>query len=148
MADAEENQPEEKSEESQKPEEIQFIQVASIFFNQGAMALGAMPNPMTGEFHVNFDSVRDSIAILEVFQEKTQGNLEENESKALASMIDELKLAFVQAVRDPQVRELAEKSKERATSTETKESSKILTPDGRPAASEDGPKIILPGSGV
>jgi len=147
MSDEEKRKSADKSgEEQKKPNGIPFLQVAAIFFNQGAMALGAMPNPITGELYVSFESVQDSIAILEVLQEKTRGNLEAEEAEGIASMIDELKLAFVQAVRDPKVRELAEKSKRRSAGP-APEPSKILTPDGRPATSGEAPKIILPGMG-
>ena len=111
------------------------------------MALGAIPNPMTGQVYVSFEAVKDSIEILEVLQLKTRGNLEPDEERAIASMIDELKLAFVQAIRDPEVRALAERSRQQSAAPAKTESSRILTPDGRPASSgEAGPKIILPGS--
>ena len=149
MPDTEKPETPSQSQKEEKQEGIQFLQIASIFFNQGAMALGAMPNPITGELYVSFESVQDSIGILEVLKEKTEGNLSEEESKAITGMIDELKLAFVHAVQDPQVRALAEKCKQAASGKTPEEPSKIITPDGRPASSaESDPKIILPGSGV
>lgn len=133
-------------EESEAPEGIPFLAVASIFFNQGAMALGAMPHPMTGELFVSYEAIQESIEILETLREKTQGNLTDEEERGLTGMIDELKLAFVQAVRDPRFRELAERSM-KAAEQPAAEPSRIVTPEGRPASSADsGPKIILPGS--
>ncbi|MCA9410244.1 MAG: DUF1844 domain-containing protein [Candidatus Omnitrophica bacterium] len=146
MSEAEKTQPE-KPAEDRKEEGIQFLHIASIFFNQGAMALGAMPNPVTGEIFVSFEAVQESIAILEVLKQKSEGNLEPDEKRDLAHMIDELKLAFVQAIRDPRMKEIAERSKQQATPEQAREASRIITPDGRPASSGEGPKIILPGQG-
>ncbi|MCA9425610.1 MAG: DUF1844 domain-containing protein, partial [Candidatus Omnitrophica bacterium] len=100
-----------------------------------------------GEIFVSFEAVQESIAILEVLKQKSEGNLAPDEKRDLAHMIDELKLAFVQAIRDPRMKEIAERSKQQATPEQAREASRIITPDGRPASSGEGPKIILPGQG-
>jgi hypothetical protein len=138
------------SEEGQEEEEggIHFLDVAMIFFNQGVLALGMVPHPVTGEVYVSFEAAQESIAILEVLREKSQGNLDEEESQAMTQMVDELKMAFVRAIRDPRAREVAEKTRQRASQGggAAAPESKIITPDGRPAtAAQEGPKIILPG---
>lgn len=138
MAD-EKTQSEENEEQEQR---IGILDIAAVFLNQGAMSLGMLPHPATGEVFVSFEGAQESISILEVLQEKTQGNLSGEESEALNSMIDELKMFYVRAVTDPRLKEAMEKAKAKE---EKKEPSKILTPDGRPASSvSEKPTIILP----
>ena len=133
-------QNEETGAESQRT--LGILDLAAIFLNQGAMSLGMLPNPMTGEAFVSFEAAQESIAILEVLREKTEGNLTGEETEALTSMIDELKMFFVRAVSDPKMKEMAEKLKAKG---EKQEPSKIITPDGRPASNAgEKPNIILP----
>lgn len=121
---------------------MMFVDVISVFFNQAAMSLGRIPHPMTGEPFVSFEAAQESIAVLEILKEKTSGNLDAEEDKVLETMISELKLLFVQSVKDPEIKAMAEKIKAAA---EKKPESKIVTPDGRPASSEgDGPRIVVP----
>lgn len=121
--------------------ELTFPDVAGIFFNQAAIALGAAPHPMTGQVIISFEAAQESISILELLKEKTQGNLVEDEERILDTMISELKLAFVHAIKDPRVREAAERSQRQAQA----EPSMIVTPDGRPASAADTkPRIIIP----
>jgi len=137
---------EKKTEEDQSPDpaRLQFLDVAGVFFNQAAMSLGLAPHPMTGKPFVSFEAAQEGITILEILREKTEGNLEENEGKTLTRMIDELKMAFVEAVLDPKVRELAEQTKQ-AVSGKPDQKSKIITPDGQPASTADEtPKIVIP----
>jgi hypothetical protein len=136
----------EKTQNGQTEEEqehrIGILDIAAVFLNQGAMSLGMLPHPATGEVFISFEAAQESISILEVLQEKTQGNLSGEESEALTSMIDELKMFYVRAVTDPKLKEALEKAKAKE---EKKEPSKILTPDGRPASSVgEKPTIILP----
>ena len=127
---------------SEKPQHLSFVDVISVFFNQAVMSLGRIPHPMTGEPFVSFEAAQESISVLEILQEKTTGNLDEEESRVLETMISELKLLYVQCIKDPETKALAEKIKAAA---EKKPESKIITPDGRPASSEgDGPRIIVP----
>lgn len=122
---------------------LTFLDVVSVFFNQGAMSLGAAPHPVTGKLFISFESAQESIDILEILQQKTKGNLTEEEDRVLTRLIDELKMAFVQTVRDPRVREMVEKAK--AESQGQEEPGRIIAPDGRPASSvQDTPRIIIP----
>lgn len=130
-------------EQEEPVHEMSFLDIAGMFFNQGAIALGAAPHPMTGQQMVSFEAAHESIAILEILHEKTQGNLSEQEQSVLENLISELKMAFVQAVRDPRAQEIAERT--RAAAGAEPSPSMIITPDGRPAsAAGDQPRIIVP----
>ncbi|MFP6586794.1 MAG: DUF1844 domain-containing protein, partial [Pirellulaceae bacterium] len=60
---------------------------------QAMMALG-MPDPMTGETSANKDVAKFHIDMLSVIEEKTKGNLTSEESKALSSILHQLRMAF------------------------------------------------------
>lgn len=123
---------------------LSFLDVVSVFFNQGAMSLGAAPHPATGKLYISFESAQESIDILEILKEKTQGNLTEEEDHVLTRLIDELKMAFVHTVRDPKVREMMEKAQAEGQG-QGQEPGRIITPDGRPASTvQDAPRIIIP----
>src|SRR3990172_10302804 len=98
----EDSKPEDGQEEGHEGG-LTFMDVISIFFNQGAMSLGAAPHPMTGKVYISFEGEEESIDILEILKEKTQGNLTEEEEHVLTRLIDELKMAFVHTLRDPKV---------------------------------------------
>jgi len=61
---------------------------------QAVMALGMMPDPMTGETSANKDAAKFHIDILSVIEEKTKGNLTSEESEALSSILHQLRMAF------------------------------------------------------
>ena len=61
---------------------------------QAVMALGMMPDPMTGETSANKDAAKFHIDMLSVIEEKTKGNLTDEESEALNSILHQLRMAF------------------------------------------------------
>ncbi|MBT4695172.1 MAG: DUF1844 domain-containing protein, partial [Planctomycetaceae bacterium] len=61
---------------------------------QAVMALGMMPDPMTGETSANKDAAKFHIDMLNVIEEKTKGNLTSEESEALSSILHQLRMAF------------------------------------------------------
>jgi hypothetical protein len=62
--------------------------------SQAVMALGMMPDPMSGETSANKDAAKFHIDMLSVIEEKTKGNLTSEESKALSSILHQLRMAF------------------------------------------------------
>ena len=133
-----------QQDEQEEERGLSFLDVVSVFFNQGAMSLGAAPHPVTGKLYISFESAQESIDILEILKEKTQGNLTEEEDHVLTRLIDELKMAFVHTVRDPKVREMMEKAQAEGQG-QGQEPGRIITPDGRPASTvQDTPRIIIP----
>ena len=61
------------------------------------IALGKMPGP-DGEAHpLDLETARHLIDVLAMLEAKTKGNLDEAESKLLASLVYDLRVAFVDA---------------------------------------------------
>lgn len=62
--------------------------------------LGLVADPETGEpAQRNLALARQTIDTLEILQEKTQGNLEEDERKLIESLLYELRMRFVESSR-------------------------------------------------
>jgi hypothetical protein len=61
------------------------------------IALGKMPGP-EGESHpLDLETARHLIDVLGMLEHKTKGNLEEAETKLLASLVYDLRVAYVDA---------------------------------------------------
>jgi hypothetical protein len=74
-----------------------FIELVMMQEQQAAMFLGRIPNPQTGQPEVNLEFARMFIDQLEMLQEKTRGNLSNEETQMLTGVLSDLRLAFVQA---------------------------------------------------
>ncbi|HVQ21375.1 MAG TPA: DUF1844 domain-containing protein, partial [Terrimicrobiaceae bacterium] len=61
-----------------------------------ALFLGQIPNPKTGEPEINLDLARMFIDQLEMIQEKTRGNLTNEEAMVLRNALSNLQMAFVE----------------------------------------------------
>jgi hypothetical protein len=61
------------------------------------VALGKMPAPDGEQHPVDVETARHLIDVLGMLEQKTKGNLDEAEHKLLASLIYDLRVAFVDA---------------------------------------------------
>jgi len=61
--------------------------------------LGELPDPETGARVVNFELARHAIDTLVVLEQKTKGNLTEEERELLKNILYDVKLRFVNAVK-------------------------------------------------
>ena len=64
------------------------------------MYLGAIPTP-EGATEIDLQLARQSIDMLRVIEEKSQGNLTEDEDKLLHKLLYDLQLAYVRATEGP-----------------------------------------------
>ena len=64
-----------------------------------ALFLGQIPNPKTGEGEVNLEIAKMFIDQLAMIEEKTRGNLTNEESTVLRNAISNLQMAFVEVAR-------------------------------------------------
>ena len=74
-----------------------FIEFVMMTAQNAALFLGQIPNPKTGEPEVNLDLARMFIDQLEMIQEKTRGNLTNEETMVLRNTLSNLQMAFVEA---------------------------------------------------
>lgn len=74
-----------------------FIEFVMMHAQNAALFLGQIPNPKTGEAEINLDLARMFIDQLEMIQEKTRGNLTNEETMVLRNALSNLQIAFVEA---------------------------------------------------
>jgi hypothetical protein len=74
-----------------------FIEFVMMHAQNAALFLGQIPNPKTGESEINLDLARMFIDQLEMIQEKTRGNLTNEEAMVLRNALSNLQMAFVEA---------------------------------------------------
>lgn len=65
------------------------------------ISLGKLPDPMTGTIERNLMQASQTIDLLAALQEKTKGNLEEDEGKFLSHTLSDLRLNYVDEVNKP-----------------------------------------------
>jgi len=73
-----------------------FIEFVMMHAQNAALFLGQIPNPKTGEPEINLDLARMFIDQLEMIQEKTRGNLTNEETMVLRNAVSNLQMAFVE----------------------------------------------------
>jgi uncharacterized protein DUF1844 len=73
-----------------------FIEFVMMHAQNAALFLGQIPNPKTGEAEINLDLARMFIDQLEMVQEKTRGNLTNEEAMVLRNALSNLQMAYVE----------------------------------------------------
>ena len=61
------------------------------------LQMGLVPDPATQKAERNLTAARQTIDILEILKEKTQGNLKSDETRLLDRCLHDLKMSFVQS---------------------------------------------------
>jgi hypothetical protein len=74
-----------------------FIEFVMMQAQNAALFLGQIPNPQSGQAEVNLEVARMFIDQLAMIQEKTRGNLTNDESTVLRNALASLQMAFVEA---------------------------------------------------
>ncbi|MBW2198280.1 MAG: DUF1844 domain-containing protein [Deltaproteobacteria bacterium] len=88
------NEPEKDAEDFQMPQ----INFATFIFSLNSsvlMHLGVIDDPATGKTVKNLPIAKQTIDILVMLEEKTQGNLTEDEAKMLKNILYDLRMIYV-----------------------------------------------------
>ena len=70
--------------------------LATTLYFQAMTALGLMPNPATGKAEKELPLAKHFIDLLEIVQQKTEGNRTPEETDDLELMLHQLRMAYVQ----------------------------------------------------
>jgi len=70
-----------------------------MLYSDALVNLGQVPDPVTGERHRDLEHARFVIDLLDMLQEKTEGNRTTEESAVLEEVLATVRMAFVQAGR-------------------------------------------------
>ncbi|MCA9246881.1 MAG: DUF1844 domain-containing protein [Planctomycetales bacterium] len=74
-----------------------FAMLLTSLATEAMVCLGQIPHPMTGKPATNLGTAKYFIDTLAVLDEKTKGNLDEGEKRALEDLLHQLRLAYVAA---------------------------------------------------
>lgn len=72
-----------------------FELLLSSLATEAMMALGQLPNPLTGQSQVRRNQAKYLIDMIDVLKEKAKGNLQPRDEQAIEDMLHQLRLAFV-----------------------------------------------------
>lgn len=79
---------------------VDFATLVQSFFVTALYHLGLAADPTTGQAGTpDLPAARQNIEILELLEQKTRGNLDEEEARLLESVLYELRMRFVEASR-------------------------------------------------
>jgi hypothetical protein len=73
--------------------------LASSLYFQAAMYLGLMPHPDSDKVEKNLSVAKHSIDMLDVLQQKTEGNRTADESEEIEAMLYQLRMAYVEMAK-------------------------------------------------
>ena len=98
-AESEESPPNDPNDPNGDLPPASLAMLISTFYSQAMMALGVMPNPTTGEKEADLRMAKHFIDTLEMLEEKTKGNVEEEETKMFDEVLHLLRMAYVGATK-------------------------------------------------
>jgi hypothetical protein len=94
--------PEAKKPEDQRPPlpEVNFNTLIFSLSSSAFYNLGEIPDPQTGEKQKDLPLAKHSIDIMAMLGEKTKGNLTDEEQKFLETILADLRLRYVKAIKN------------------------------------------------
>jgi Domain of unknown function (DUF1844) len=116
-----------------------FIEFVMMHAQNAALFLGQIPNPKTGQPEINLDLARMFIDQLEMIQEKTRGNLTNEETTVLRNTLSNLQMAFVEASGAARPRTAQPEAPQPAASQPTEQTTSGASEQSPPIASS-GPE--------
>ena len=114
---------------------IDFSLYVAILGQSAMMQLGKIMNPATGKLEKDLIQAKFTIDVLGILEEKTKGNLTKEESELLKSTLTNLRLNYVEEVKEEQKKEKTGKEQE-----QSKEEKKPAPEDKKKAKEEKDKK--------
>ena len=111
-----------------------FIEFVMMQAQNAALFLGQIPNPQTGKGEVNLELAKMFIDQLGMIQEKTRGNLTNEEGAVLRNTLSNLQMAFVEVSK-----EMREGKTESAPAAEAEAAEPAAPPAQQPEAPTTAP---------
>src|SRR5436309_11731921 len=106
-----------------------FIEFVVMHAQNAAFFLGQTPNPKSGEPEVNLDLARMFIDQLAMIQEKTRGNLTNEETTVLRNTLSNLQMAYVEASGAAQPQRAAQSEAPQPTGSQPAEQPSSAAPE-------------------
>jgi len=78
-----------------------FLSLIMSLASNAAASLGMMPHPVTGETGVDLQTAKHWIDVLGMLEQKTQGNLDQQEAQVIESLLADLRMQYVSFTNAP-----------------------------------------------
>jgi len=109
-----------KEDKTQNKEEL-FFHLIFMFQTAALQQMGKLINPITKQVERNLEQAKYSIDILELLQEKTKGNLTEEEKKYLDNVLFDLRMNYLEELKKEEGITKEEKKPSASSEAEEKE---------------------------
>ncbi|MFH0799601.1 MAG: DUF1844 domain-containing protein [Pseudomonadota bacterium] len=76
--------------------EINFLTFVLSLATSAQVHLGVVPNPVSGKEEKDMGAAKQTIDILGILQEKTKGNLSDDEDRLLQHVLYDLRMMYVE----------------------------------------------------
>jgi len=87
--------------ETEDKNQLMFIQLVSMFQAAAMQQMGKLKNPMTDKVERDLEQAQLSIDLIDMIKSKTKGNLSAEEDRFIATVLQELKLNYVDETSRP-----------------------------------------------
>ncbi|MBI3194822.1 MAG: DUF1844 domain-containing protein [Ignavibacteriae bacterium] len=88
--------------ETQEKHQMMFFQLIAIFQGAAMQHMGKIANAMTNKVEQNLEQAQFSIDMLEMLQVRMKGNLSQEEEKIFTTVLQDLRLNYVDEVTKAQ----------------------------------------------
>jgi hypothetical protein len=78
-----------------------FLSLIMSLASNAAASLGMMPHPVAGETGVDLTTAKHWIDVLGMLEQKTQGNLDQQEAQMVESLLADLRMQYVSFANSP-----------------------------------------------
>lgn len=95
--------------EKNEKNQLMFIQLVSMFQAAALQQMGKLKNPVTDKVEKDLEQAQLSIDLIDMLKEKTKGNLSPEEEKIVTSILQDLKLNYVDEIAKGAAAPAAEK---------------------------------------
>ena len=85
---------------AQELPEVDFSRFCLFLASSALISLGESPHPETNAAEVNLPQAHQTIDILAMLEEKTKGNLTDEEAKLISAILYDLRMRFLQKSRE------------------------------------------------
>lgn len=76
---------------------IDFSSFILSLYSSGLVQLGKVEDPSTGKKSINLDLAKHTIEMIAMLEQKTKGNLTDEEKNLLKALLSEIRIIFVEA---------------------------------------------------
>ena len=101
--------------------ELLFIQLVMMFQGMALQNLGKVMNPMTNQIERNLEQAKNMIDLLGMLDEKTKGNLTDNEQRLLEHALFELRMNYIDELKKDESSEEQASEEEQVTDNSTED---------------------------